>query len=121
MSEEDMEPKTVDIIATSPGVIAGKGLVQVGSKHTIAKDAFSKQWMIIDEKTADAIMEIDPLLRYNVDLSAMSHDELKLLMAQMGLKTNKRAMKRTELEKLIKSKLVKIADDIENAERKPDA
>ncbi len=105
------EDPLVDIIATDIGEIKGKGLVPVGSKHTIRKSAFSSTWMVHNTLTADGIMDIDPRHRYNVDLSSMSPDELKVLMLKVGIKTEKQKMKRSDVERLITKRLVEIADD----------
>lgn len=107
---EAVEPEMIDIIVTQPGIIAGKGLVHPGSRHTIKKEAYSEHWMIPGAKTADEIMQIDPRQRYNVDLSTMKPDELKVLMAKLEIKTKKQKMKREDVERLIMSRLVEIAE-----------
>ena len=108
---EDVETNLIDIITTSPGTITGKGLVKAGTRHTIEKSAFSKEWMVHNAKTADGIMEIDPQHRYNVTLASMDSDELKILMVKVGIKTQKKTMKRADVERLITSRLIKIAED----------
>lgn len=118
MSEEapddahNLDPE-IKVITTQFGTIAGKGLVPPGTKTTVRKSAFSSEWMIHDATTADDVMEIDPKLRYHVNLSEMSNEELKTLMASMNIKTQKRMMRRDDMERLIKSRLVQIADDEE--------
>ena len=114
--EESVEPEMIDIIVTQPGIIAGKGLVKPGSRHTIKKEAYSENWMIPGAKTADEIMQIDPRQRYNVDLSTMKPEELKVLMAEVGIKTNKKKMKREDVERLIMGRLVEIAEAEEDEE-----
>lgn len=108
---ETADDPDIKIITTQIGEIKGKGLVPIGTKHTIPKSAFSTEWMIPDATTADGIMEIDPRHRYNVDLSTMEPDELKVLMLKVGIKTNKQKMKRADVERLITDRMIKIADD----------
>jgi hypothetical protein len=108
--EKEQEPKTIDIITTGVGTIDGKGLVPIGSKHTIETGAFSKEWMIPDVKTADGIMEIDPQHRFKVNLSSMSYQELAIMLVHLKIKTEKKKMPRKDVERLITSRLVKAAE-----------
>ena len=113
---EDAEPDFIDIVVISPGTITGKGLVPVGSRHTIPKGAYSVEWMVPDAKTADGIMQIDPRHRYTVNLSDMKPEELKVLMLRLDIKTKKQKMKRADVEKLITARLVEIAEADADAE-----
>jgi hypothetical protein len=116
LAAEEAANARIEIITIAVGEIAGKGLVPVGSKHSIHPSAFSENWMILNNLTADEVMEIDPRHRYKVNLTAMTHGELMVLMANMGIKTQKRAMKRSDVERLISTRLMAMADEAEDAE-----
>ncbi|GGE29935.1 hypothetical protein GCM10011360_17490 [Primorskyibacter flagellatus] len=96
------------IITTDFGTIAGVGLVHPKTKHVVHKDAFSSEWMIRDVSTAKDVLNLTPLDRMSVDLDEMDGDELKILMLKLGIRTQKKRMKRDDVVMLIKRELEKL-------------